>query len=295
MKIAILSRSSEIYSTARLLESAKKLNHTPVLLNPRRCYLNIVNHVPEVHYNKKKITDVDVVIPRIAASITEYGTDVVRQFEQDKSITIINNSIGILTSRNKFKCFQKLSMKGIPMPLTCYADAPGDTDDLLKLFNDKPVVIKLLTGTQGNGVIVSKDYMSTKSTIDSFRTLKVSFLVQEFIEEANGSDIRCFVIGNKVVASMKRIGKPGEFRSNVHQGGTVEKVTLTEEEKKIAIRATRIVGLKLAGIDTIRTKNGPMLIEVNSSPGLEGIEQATGKDIASEIIKYAERSHNKKV
>ena len=244
---------------------------------------------PSVHYNGEAIEGVDAIIPRIGASITFHGAAVVRQFEV-MNIYSVNESVAITRSRDKLRSLQLLSRKGIGLPKTGFANAPGDTDDLLKLVGGAPVVIKLLEGTQGVGVVLAETKKAAESVIEAFRGLKANFMVQEFIKEAGGADIRCFVIGDKVVASMMRKGKEGEFRSNLHRGGTASLVKITPEERKTAVRSARIMGLNVAGVDLLRSDRGPVVMEVNSSPGLEGIEAATGKDVAGMVIQFIEKN-----
>jgi ribosomal protein S6--L-glutamate ligase len=288
MRIAVLSTSKTLYSTRRLVEAGQALGHEMRVVNHKRCYMNIVAHNPSVHYNGEVLPQFDAVIPRIGASLTFYGTAVVRQFEM-MGVYCVNESVAISRSRDKLRALQLLARKGVGLPVTGFASAPNDTDDLLKMVNGTPVVIKLLEGTQGVGVVLAETQQAAKSVIEAFRGLDANFLVQEFIKEAGGADIRCFVIGEKVVAAMKRQGKEGEFRSNLHRGGTAELVKLTPEERSTAVRAARIMGLNVAGVDLLRANHGPVVMEVNSSPGLEGIEVATGRDVASMIISFIEK------
>jgi ribosomal protein S6--L-glutamate ligase len=289
MKIGILSTSKTLYSTRRLVEAIGQRGHEGQVINHKRCYMNIASHKPSVHYNGQALTGFDAIIPRIGASVTFYGTAVVRQFEM-MGVYSVNESVAITRSRDKLRAFQLLSRKGIGLPVTGFANAPGDTDDLLNLVEGTPVVIKLLEGTQGVGVVLAETRKAAESVIEAFRGLSANFLVQEFIKEAGGSDIRCLVIGEKVVAAMKRQAKEGEFRSNLHRGGTAELVKLTPEERSTAVRAARIMGLNVAGVDLLRSNHGPVVLEVNSSPGLEGIETATGKDVAGMIIEFIEKN-----
>jgi ribosomal protein S6--L-glutamate ligase len=289
MKIAILSRNKSLYSTRRLKDAGKARGHDMLVINPLRCYMNIASYKPTVHFNGIAIEDLDAVIPRIGASITFYGTAVVRQFEM-MGVFSLNESVAISRSRDKLRSMQLLSRRGIGLPVTGFASSPDDTDDLLNLVGGAPVVVKLLQGTQGKGVVLAETRKAAESVIDAFRGLSAHFLVQEFVKEAGGSDIRCFVIGDKVVAAMRRQAPDGEFRSNLHRGGLAEVVKITPEERATAVRAAKIVGLNVSGVDILRSKNGPVVIEVNSSPGLEGIEQATGKDIAGMIIQYIEKN-----
>jgi ribosomal protein S6--L-glutamate ligase len=289
MKIAILSRNARLYSTQRLVDAAQKRGHEAQVIDPLRCYMNIATSQPEIHFKGKKIEGFDAVIPRIGASITFYGNAVLRQFEMLGTFPL-NESVAISRARDKLRSMQLLSRKGIGMPVTGFAHSPDDTEDLLKLVGGAPVVIKLLEGTQGIGVVLTETKKAAESVIDAFRGLNAHFLVQEFIKEAGGSDIRCFVIGDKVVAAMKRTAKDGEFRSNLHRGGTAELVRITPTERSTAVRAARIVGLNVAGVDILRSNHGPVVMEVNSSPGLEGIETATKKDVAGQIIEFIEKN-----
>ena len=289
MKIGILSRNAKLYSTSRLVEAAQKRGHEVVVIDPLRCYMNIATSQPEIHYKGKRLEGFDAIIPRIGASITFYGTAVLRQFEMLGTFPL-NESVAISRARDKLRSMQLLSRKGIGMPVTGFAHSPDDTQDLLNLIGGAPAVIKLLEGTQGIGVVLTETRKAAESVIDAFRGLNAHFLVQEFIKEAGGSDIRCFVIGDKVVAAMKRQAKDGEFRSNLHRGGTAEIVRITPTERSTAVRAARIVGLNVAGVDILRSNHGPVVLEVNSSPGLEGIETATKRDIAGQIIEFLEKN-----
>ncbi len=287
MKIAVLSRNRRLYSTRRLIEAGAARGHDMHVIDHLRCYMNIASHKPAVHYKGKALEDFDAVIPRIGASVTFYGTAVLRQFEMT-GVFPLNESVAISRSRDKLRSLQLLSRRGIGMPVTGFAHSPDDTDDLLALVGGAPVVIKLIEGTQGVGVVLAETQQAAESVIDAFRGLNANFLVQEFIGEARGSDIRAFVIGNKVVAAMRRQAKEGEFRSNLHRGGSATVVKLTPEERSTAVRSARIMGLNVAGVDMLRSNHGPVVMEVNSSPGLEGIEAATGKDIADLIVRFIE-------
>jgi ribosomal protein S6--L-glutamate ligase len=289
MKIGILSTGKHLYSTRRLVEAGKKRGHETLIINHKRCYMNIAAHNPGIHYNGENLVGFDAIIPRIGASVTFYGTAVVRQFEI-MGVFSLNESVAITRSRDKLRALQLLARKGIGLPVTGFASSPGDTADLLDLVEGAPVVIKLLEGTQGIGVVLAETRKAAESVIEAFRGLNANFLVQEFIKEAGGSDIRCFVLGDKVVAAMKRQAKDGEFRSNLHRGGAAELVKLTPEERSTAVRAARIMGLNVAGVDLLRSNHGPVVMEVNSSPGLGGIETATGKDIADMIIAFIEKN-----
>lgn len=289
MKITILSRNRNLYSTRRLVEAARARDHEVWVVDPLRCYMNIVPHAPEIHYKGRKIEGGDAIIPRIGASVTFYGTAVLRQFEM-VGVYPLNESVAISRSRDKLRSMQLLSRKGIGVAVTGFAHSPDDTDDLLDLVGRPPFVIKLTEGTQGKGVVLAETRKAAESVIDAFRGLDAHFLVQEFIKEAKGADIRCFVIGNKVVASMKRQAKEGEFRSNIHRGGTATAIRITPEERSTAVRAAKIMGLNVAGVDLLRSNHGPVVMEVNSSPGLQGIEAATGKDVAGQIVQFIENN-----
>jgi ribosomal protein S6--L-glutamate ligase len=285
MKIAILSRKRALYSTRRLVEAAQQQGHEVQVIDTLRCYMNITSHKPEIHYRGENLTGFDAVIPRIGASITFYGTAVVRQFEM-MGVFPLNESVAIARSRDKLRSLQLLSRKGIGLPVSGFAHSPDDVEDLIKMVGGAPVVIKLLEGTQGIGVVLAETQKAAESVIEAFMGLKANILVQEFIKEAGGSDIRCLVIGDKVVAAMMRRAREGEFRSNLHRGGTAELIRITPEERSTAVRAAAAMGLNVAGVDILRSHHGPVIMEVNSSPGLEGIEKATGKDIASMIINF---------
>lgn len=287
MKIGILSRKPELYSTSRLVESAKQRGHEVHVMDPLRCYMNITSHHPTIHYRGEKMEGFDAVIPRIGASITFYGTAVVRQFEM-MGVYSVNESVAISRSRDKLRSLQLLARKGIGLPVTGFAHSTKFTGDLINLVGGTPLVVKLLEGTQGIGVVLAETTKAAQSVIEALRRIKADILVQEYIKEANSSDIRSVVVGGKVVASIMRKGKEGEFRSNIHRGGKGATVRITPEERSTAVRAARIMGLNVAGVDFLRSSHGPLVIEVNSSPGLEGIEKVTGKDIAGMIIEFIE-------
>lgn len=289
MHIAILSRMPDLYSTERLREAAIARGHTVNVVDTLRCYMNITSKNPEVHYGGQKLEHVDAVIPRIGASVTFYGTAVVRQFEM-MGVFTLNESVAISRSRDKLRSLQLLARKGIGMPITGFSRSPDDVRDLIKIASGAPLVIKLVEGTQGIGVILAETTKAAESVIEAFMGLKANIMVQEFIKESSGEDIRCFVIGDKVVAAMKRKAKEGEFRSNLHRGGTAEVIKITPEERKTAIKAAHAMGLNVAGVDILRSDRGPLVVEVNSSPGLEGIETATNEDIASMIIEFIEKN-----
>ncbi|OGT80247.1 MAG: ribosomal protein S6 modification protein [Gammaproteobacteria bacterium RIFCSPLOWO2_02_FULL_52_10] len=289
MKIALLSRNPKLYSTRRLVEAAKARGHEIRVLDALRCYMNITSHKPEIHYKGENLTGFDAVIPRIGASVTIYGAAVLRQFEM-MGVYPLNESQGITRSRDKLRALQLLSRRGIGLPITGFAHKPDDIQDLIKIVNGAPLVIKLLEGTQGIGVVLAETQQAAESVIESFLGLKASVLVQEYIKEAGGADLRCFVIGDKVVAAMKRQARAGEFRANIHRGGIASLAKITPEERSTAIRAAKTMGLNVSGVDMLRTNHGPVVIEVNSSPGLEGIESVTGKDIAIMIIQFLEKN-----
>lgn len=289
MHIGILSRNPKIYSTHRLVKAAIARGHQVRVINPLRCYMNITSSNPMVHYRDEKLDNLDVIIPRIGASITYYGSAVLRQFEM-MGVYSMNESTSITRSRDKLRCLQILSRSGIGLPVTSYAHSTKMTEKLVKMVGGAPCVIKLIEGTQGKGVILADTKKAAESVIDGFRQMKAHFLVQEFIQESNGCDIRAFVIGDKVVASMMRRAKEGEFRSNLHRGGSAIPVNISEEEARVAVNAAKALGLNVAGVDLLRSTRGPLVLEVNSSPGLQGIETSTGLDIASMIIEYIEKN-----
>jgi ribosomal protein S6--L-glutamate ligase len=287
MKIAILSRNRRLYSTRRLMEAARARGHVPQVIDVLRCYMNIEPNRPEIHYRGRRLPRFDAIIPRIGASVTFYGTAVVRQFEM-MGVYSLNESVAITRARDKLRALQLLARRGIGMPRTGFAHSPDDTTDLIRLIGGAPMVIKLIEGTQGQGLVLAETDKAAESVIDAFRELDAYFLAQTFVKEAQGSDIRCFVVGGKVVAAMRRTARPGEFRSNLHRGGTAEAVQITAAERKTAIRAARIMGLNVAGVDLLRAEAGPAVMEVNASLGLEGIEAASGVDVADAIIRYLE-------
>jgi ribosomal protein S6--L-glutamate ligase len=289
MRIAILSRNPSLYSTTRLVEACNERDHEVDVLNTLKCYMDIAAHRPGVHYRGKELQPYDAVIPRIGASVTFYGAAVLRQFEMMGAYPL-NESVAITRSRDKLRSLQIMARAGIGLPLTGFAHSPDDTKDLIKLVGGAPLVVKLLEGTQGKGVVLAETQKAAESLIDAFRNLDANFLVQEFIKEAGGSDIRCLVVGSKVVAAMKRQAKEGEFRSNLHRGGTASLIRLTPEERSTAVRAAKKMGLNVAGVDLLRSNHGPVVLEVNSSPGLQGIETATGKDVAGLIVQFIENN-----
>jgi ribosomal protein S6--L-glutamate ligase len=285
MKIAILSRNRNLYSTRRLVEAAEQKGHEVQVIDVLRCYMNITSMRPSIHYRGKVLGGFDAVIPRIGSSVTFYGTAVVRQFEM-MGVYPLNESVAITRSRDKLRSAQLLARRGIGMPVTGFAHNPDDIQDLLTEVGGAPLVIKLLEGTQGIGVVLAETQKAAESVIQAFMGLKANIMVQEFIKEAGGADMRCLVVGEKVVAAMKRQGPEGEFRSNLHRGGSASLIRLTPEERSTAVRAASIMGLNVCGVDILRSNHGPVVMEVNSSPGLQGIEKATEKDIAGMIIDF---------
>ncbi|QEQ96101.1 30S ribosomal protein S6--L-glutamate ligase [Neptunomonas concharum] len=289
MKIGILSRNSSLYSTRRLVEACEQRGHETKVIDALRCYMNINSDQPSIHFKGDDLTGFDAIIPRIGASVTFYGCAVLRQFEM-MGVFPVNESVAITRSRDKLRSMQLLSRKGIGMPVTGFASKPDDIKDLLDMVGGAPVVIKLLEGTQGIGVVLAETRKAAESVIEAFMGLKANIMVQEFIREAGGADIRCFVIGDRVIAAMKRQGADGEFRSNLHRGGNASLVRITPEERQTAVAAAKIMGLGVAGVDLLRSERGPLVMEVNSSPGLEGIEKATGKDVATMIVQFIEKN-----
>ena len=299
MKIAILSQNANLYSTRRLREAGQKQGHDMRVIDYLRCYMNITSKKPTIVYRGKPLENFDAIIPRIGASKTFYGTAVVRQFEV-MDVFSPNASQAISRSRDKLRSMQILAREGVGLPVTGFAHATQDIDGLIETVGGAPLVIKLLEGTQGIGVVLAETDQAAKSVIEAFRGLDANILVQEFIKEAGGADLRCFVIGNKVIAAMKRQGAEGEFRSNLHRGGNAQKISLSPEETDTAIRAAKAMGLKVAAVDLLRSNHGPVVMEVNSSPGLEGIEKATEIDVAGKIIEFiatnaAESDHSSNI
>ncbi len=289
MRIGILSRNPNLYSTRRLREAAELKGHDIDIIDTMHCYMDITSAKPSVRYKGRALPHYDAIIPRIGASVTFYGTSVVRQFEMMGTYSI-NESVAISRSRDKLRSLQLLSRKGIGMPRTGFANHPDRIDDLIKNVGGAPVVIKLLEGTQGIGVVLADTNKAATAIIEAFMGLNANILVQEYIKEAGGADIRCLVVGGKVIAAMKRQAPPGEFRSNLHRGGTASLVRLSPAERKTAVDAAKTMGLNMAGVDILRSNHGPVVMEVNSSPGLEGIEKATGKDVAGMIIDFIAKS-----
>ena len=289
MKIAILSRKASLYSTGRLAEAGRERGHEVQIIDYLRCYMDITSHRPKIYFKGEPLEGFDAVIPRIGASYTFYGTAVVRQFEM-VGVFPLNESQGISRSRDKLRCLQLLARAGIGLPVTSFAHSTKDVDGLIETVGKAPLVVKLLEGTQGIGVVLCETDQAATSVIEAFRALDANILVQEFIKEAGGSDIRCFVVGKRVVAAMLRRGAEGDFRSNIHRGGSAEKIRITPEERSTAVRAAGIMGLNVAGVDILRANHGPVVMEVNSSPGLEGIETATEIDVAGKVIEFLEKN-----
>ena len=286
LRIAVLSREDN-YSTRRLVEEGAERGHTVEVIDTTRCYMAINARAPEVHYDGTRLPRYDAVIPRIGASITAYGTAIIRQFETIGTYCV-NGAEGITASRDKLHAHQILAAKRIGMPTTAFAASPKDTANLMGLVGTAPLIVKLLESTQGKGVVLAETKKAAESVIDAFRGLKANFLVQDFVKEAAGEDIRCLVIGGKVITSMKRTGAEGDFRSNLHRGGSASSVRITREERETALRAARAFDLGCAGVDLLRSESGPKVLEVNSSPGFEGIEKATGKDVVGRLYDMIE-------
>ncbi|CAD0006929.1 30S ribosomal protein S6--L-glutamate ligase [Flavobacterium chungangense] len=290
LRIGLLASNPELYSNKRIMEAGEMRGHEMHFLNIKECYMKLDAKTPEIHYRGGKILNqFDAIIPRIRPSITFYGCALTRQFEALK-VFVLNSATAITQSRDKLYSLQLLLNSGIDIPTTGFANSPLDTDNLIKMVGGSPLIVKLLEGTQGKGVVLAETKKAAESVINAFKSLNANILVQEFIKEANGKDIRCFVIDGKVVAAIQREAMPGEFRANIHLGGTASVIKVTSEEKKIAIKAAKAMDLKVAGVDIIRSSKGPLLLEVNSSPGLEGIEGATNKDVAGEMIKAIEKN-----
>ena len=283
MNIFILSRNKNLYSTSRLVEAGNKLGHNVRVVDYMRCYMNITSRKPTIFYGGESLGKVDAVIPRIGASNTFYGTAVVKQFEMMNSYCV-NTSDAIANSRDKLRSLQILAEAGINMPITGFASHTKDIEGVIESVGSTPLIMKLLQGTQGQGIVLAETRKAAESVMSAFRQLDADIMVQEFIKESGGTDIRAFVVGDEVVASMKRIAPEGEFRSNVHRGGSMDKVQLTSEEENMAVNASRILGLSIAGVDLMRSNRGPLILEVNSSPGLQGIESCSEVDVAEKII-----------
>lgn len=293
MKLCILSRGPKLYSTMRLVEEAKNAGHEVEIVDPMKCWVNIATKKPRVHYKDEVLDYYDAVIPRIGQSVTFYATAILRQFEMS-GVFAANTSVAINRSRDKLRSLQILSKRGLGLPVTGFAHSTKMTNNLIDAVGGAPCVIKMLEGTQGKGVVLADNDKAAESVIDLLRGLNAHFLVQEFISEAKGADIRCFVVGDKVISSMKRQGKPGEFRSNLHQGGSGEKVKITKEERRTAVEAAKAMGLNIAGVDILRSNHGPSIMEVNSSPGLEGIEKFTEVNVAKRVIEFVEKAVREK-
>ncbi len=289
MKLAMLARQPDLYSHRRIREAAEERGHEIDIINTLRCYMNIASSRSEIYYNGQSLPLYDAVIPRIGASVTFYGLAVLRQFEM-MGIYPLNESVAIGRSRDKLRSMQLLARDGIGLPVTTFAHDPKQTEEVLNVAGGAPLVIKLLEGTQGIGVVLADSDRGAQSAIEAFRGAGVNILVQEYIKEAGGTDIRAFVVGGKVVASMQRRCAEGEFRANLHRGGQAEPVKLTPEERATAVRAAKVLGLNACGVDMLRSNRGPVVLEVNSSPGLEGVETATGTDIAAKIIEFLENN-----
>ncbi|MCB2096976.1 MAG: 30S ribosomal protein S6--L-glutamate ligase [Parvularculaceae bacterium] len=289
MKLALMCQNAGLYSHKRLVEAAVARGHEMDVVNHLKCYINITSHRPSVFYQGRDLPKYDAVIPRIGASVTFYGAAVLRQFEM-MGVYPANESVAISRSRDKLRSLQLLARKGIGLPVTVFAHKTSNAEEVIKMVGGPPVVIKLLEGTQGIGVILGETEKAAESIIQAFGGVNTNILVQEFIKEAGGEDIRCLVVGDKVVASMKRRGREGEFRSNLHRGGSAEKVKITPAERSTAISAARAMGLNICGVDMLRSNHGPVVMEVNSSPGLEGVETATGIDVAGLIIEFVEKN-----
>jgi len=289
MNILMLARNPNLYSHQRLVEAAHERGHKVRIVNTLQCYMNITSHRPAVIYKGESLQGYEAVIPRIGASVTFYGLAVLRQFEM-MGVYPLNESVAIGRSRDKLRSLQLLSRAGLGLPVTAFASDPKQTDEVLDIAGGAPVVIKLLEGTQGIGVVLGETQKSARSVIEAFRGAKVNILVQEFIKEAGSTDIRALVVGERVVAAMVRTGAEGEFRSNLHRGGSAAPIKITPEERSTAIRAAKVLGLNVCGVDMLRSNHGPVIMEVNSSPGLEGVENATGIDVAGKIIEFLEKN-----
>lgn len=294
MKVAILSRNKKLYSTSRLYEAAVKRGHEAVVLDHTKCYMVIEKGDLGIYYGDHKVEGVDAIIPRIGASVTFYGSSVIRQFETKKVFTTVS-SLALVRSRDKLRTHQILAKSGVAIPRTAFARHPGDVNSLINQVGGAPLVVKLLEGTQGLGVVLAETKKAAKSVIEAFYNLNANILIQEYIEEAKGADVRALVVDGEVIGAMKRQGVEGEFRSNLHRGGSAKAIKLTRAEKAMAIRATKALGLGIAGVDMLQSSRGPLILEVNSSPGLQGIEEATEIDIAAKIIEYVEQQYNKPV
>lgn len=289
MHLALMCRNPSLYSHRRLVEAAEARGHEIEIVDHLRCYINITSHRPSVRYQGRDLPKYDAVIPRIGASVTFYGTAVLRQFEV-MGVYPVNESVGISRSRDKLRSMQLLAREGIGLPVTVFAHRTSQAEEVVNLVGGAPVVIKLLEGTQGIGVVLGETQKAAESIIQAFGGVNTNILVQEFIKEAGGEDIRCLVVGGRVVAAMKRKGKEGDFRSNLHRGGTASAIKVTPAERSTAVSAAKALGLNVCGVDLLRSNHGPVVMEVNSSPGLEGVEKATGIDVAGEIVEFIEKN-----
>ncbi len=289
MKIAILSRNPKLYSTRRLVEAAKAKGHEAIVVDHLKCIIELEKKNPRIFYNGEYLTGIDAIIPRIGASVTFYGTAVVRQFEMMRIFSAVESE-ALVRSRDKLRSLQVLARAGVGLPKTSFANYTKDVDHIINTVDGAPLVLKLLEGTQGLGVVLAETHNAASSVIEAFNGLKARVIAQQFIKESDGADIRAFVVDGVVVGAMKRQGKEGEFRSNLHRGGSASIINLTDDEENTALKAAKAMGLGVAGVDMLQSDKGPLVLEVNSSPGLEGIEMATKKDIAKRIIKYLERN-----
>ncbi len=293
MRIAILSRGTDNYTTQRLVQAAHERGHESQVIDYTKCYVGMEQGRPNVHYQGEALPSIDAIIPRIGFSFTGYGAAVVRQFEM-QDIYSVTRSIALVRSRDKLRSLQLLSSAGIDIPKTAFANRTTDINNLVELVGGTPLIVKLVESTHGQGVVLAETKKAARSVIQAFYSINQSILVQEFIAESGGADIRAVVVGGRVVGAMRRQGLDEEFRSNIHQGGTGEKVKLSQDERRIAIKAAKQLGLDIAGVDLLRSERGPLVIEVNSSPGLEGVESATGRNIAAKVIKYVEINATRK-
>ncbi len=292
MNLVILSANPKLYSTSRLVEAAEARGHQVSVINHTKTYVVMESGELNIYYGNQVISDVDAIIPRIGASVTYYGSAMIRQFEMRQVFTTVS-SLALVRSRDKLRATQILARHEVGIPKTAFAKQPNDIDSLIKQVGGTPLIVKLLEGTQGLGVVLAETKKAAKSVIEAFYGLNANILVQEFIEEAGGADVRAIVVGGKVVAAYKRQGKDGEFRSNIHRGGFGTKIRLKKEEKAMAVKAARALGLHVAGVDMLQSTRGPLILEVNSSPGLKGVEKTTELDVATEIIKYVENNYAK--
>ncbi|MEX0966664.1 MAG: 30S ribosomal protein S6--L-glutamate ligase [Bacteroidia bacterium] len=294
MKIAILSRNQSLYSTRRIIEAAEQRGHDVEIVDYLKCQVIVEKGKPIIYYHKKRLEDIDAIVPRIGASRTFFGSAVVRQFELMGVFSTVSSQ-AIVRSRDKLRSLQILAQEHIGLPKTAFASGPEDVASIIRHLGGTPIIIKLLEGTQGKGVVLAESVSAAKSALDAFYGLRVNIMIQEYIQEAKGSDLRAFIVNGVVVGSMMRTSAEGEFRSNLHMGGTGNPVKLSAEEKKMAVNAAKALGLKIAGVDLLRSNRGPLVMEVNSSPGLEGIEKASGKDIAGKIIQFIEDQRTRKL